>query len=96
MMVGEIKVVSSPRVNLDFDLFTLDNALAEAAKNYVLVKKVMLENLVTQKTESEIMREALTVRCDRGDIRSSYQWLSGSTIRLKSARMSNSSYSELP
>ncbi len=44
-----------------FDRFILD-------KEYDVVKKVMLDKLSTQKTESEIMREALTLRYDRGDI----------------------------
>ncbi len=51
-----------------FDRFTLDNANTEEAKENGLVKKVMLEKFSTQKTESEIMREALTLRYDGGDI----------------------------
>ena len=51
-----------------FDRFTLDNAPNEEAKGYNLVKKVMLENFSIQKTESEIMREALNLQYDRGDI----------------------------
>ncbi len=51
-----------------FDGFTLDNAPTEEAEDYVLVKKVMLENFSTQKTESEIMREAMTLHYDGEDI----------------------------
>ncbi len=51
-----------------FDRFTLSNAPTEEAKGYGLVKKVMLEKFSTQKTKSEIMREALTLRYDGGDI----------------------------
>ncbi len=47
-----------------FDRFTLDNAFTEKAKDYVLVKKVILEKFSIQKTESEIMREALTLQYD--------------------------------
>ncbi len=50
------------------DRFTLDNALNEEAKDYGLVKKVILVKLSTQKTESEIMRDARTLRYDGGDI----------------------------
>ncbi len=51
-----------------FDRFPLDNAPTEGTKDYVLVKKVMLDILSTQQTDSEIMREALTSRYDGGDI----------------------------
>ena len=50
-----------------FNRLTLDSAPTEESKDYGLVKKVMLEKFSTQKTESEIMREALTIRYDGGD-----------------------------
>ncbi len=50
------------------DRFNPDNAPNKEAKDYGLVKKVILEKFSTQKTESEIMREALTFRYDGGDI----------------------------
>ncbi len=51
-----------------FDRFTLDNAPTEDAKDYGLVKKVMLEKFSTQRTKPEIMREALTLQYDGRDI----------------------------
>ena len=51
-----------------FDLFILDNAPTEEAKEHGLVKKAMLEKFSTQKTESEMMRESLTLRYDGSDI----------------------------
>ncbi len=51
-----------------FDRFTLDIAPTEEGKDYEVVKKVMLEKLSIQKTESEIMRDALSLRYDGGDI----------------------------
>ncbi len=50
-----------------FDRFKPDNNPTEEAKGYGLVKKVMLEKFSTQNTESEIMRDALTLRNDRVD-----------------------------
>ena len=51
-----------------FDRFNQDNAPTEEAKDYGLVKKVMLEKFSTQNRESEIMREAMTLQYDGGDI----------------------------
>ena len=51
-----------------FYRLALDKAPTEEAKDYSLVKKVMLEKFSTQKTQSKIMREALTLRYDIGDI----------------------------
>ncbi len=51
-----------------FDRFTLDNAPIQEAKDYGLVKEVMLEKFSAQETESEIMRDALNLRYDGGDI----------------------------
>ncbi len=66
--------LSDGALDFYFDSFTLDNAPTEEAKDYDLVKKVMLENISTQKTESEIIREALTLRYDEGDIPSFLSW----------------------
>ncbi len=51
-----------------FDRFTLDNAPTDEANDYAIVKKVMLQKFSTQKTESEVIREAFTLRYDREDI----------------------------
>ncbi len=51
-----------------FDRFTSDNAPTEEAKYYGIVEKVTLEKFSTQKIESEIMREVLTVQYEGGDI----------------------------
>ncbi len=51
-----------------FDRFTLDNAPTDAAKDYGAMKKVVLEKFSIQRAESEIMRDALTIRYDGGDI----------------------------
>ncbi len=55
-------------VDFYFDRFTLDNALTEEAKDCDAVKKMMLEKFSTQKTDSEVMREALNLRYDGEDI----------------------------
>ncbi len=65
-----------------FDHFTLDNASTEEAKYFVLIRKVMLEKFSTQKTESEIIREALTLQYDEEISRPSYQGLTRSILRL--------------
>ena len=51
-----------------FDRFTLDNAPSEEPKEFIAAKKVMREKFSTQKAESYIIREALTLRYDGGDI----------------------------
>ena len=63
-----VAFLSEAAVDFCFDRFTLDNAPTEEAKDYGLVKMVMLEKFTTLKTDSKIMREALTLRYDRGDI----------------------------
>ncbi len=65
-----VAYLSGAAFDFYFDCFTLDNAPTEKAKDYGLVKKVMLEKFSIQKTKSEIMREALTFRYDGGDITS--------------------------
>ncbi len=87
--------LSDASFDLYFDRFTLDNATTEEAKDYDLVKEVMLEKLSTQNTEFEIMREALTFRYNREDIPTSYQERTRSTIKRKQAITLNSSYSEM-
>ena len=47
--------------NFCFDRFTLDNGPIDEAKDYEVVKKVMLEKFSIQKAESEIMRNALSL-----------------------------------
>ncbi len=42
-----------------FDSFNLDNACTEEAQDHGVVKKVRLEEFSTQKTESDILREAI-------------------------------------
>ncbi len=44
-----------------FDRFTLDNAQTEEGKDYEIVKKVMLEKFSIENTDSEIMRDALSL-----------------------------------
>ena len=63
-----VAYLSDAAFDFYFDRFTLDNAPTEDAKDYGLVKKVMLEKFLTQKTESEIMREELTLQYDGGGI----------------------------
>ncbi len=63
-----VAYLSDAAFDFYLDRFTLDNALTEEAKDYDLVKKVVLEKFSTQKTDSEIMRGALTFRYDGGDI----------------------------
>ncbi len=55
-------------VDFYFDRFTLYNAPTDEAKEYGLVKNVTLQKFSTLKTEYEVMREALTLRYDGGDI----------------------------
>ena len=57
-----VTYLSDAAFDFYFYHFTLDNAPTEEAKDYGLVKRVMLEKFSTQKTESEIMREALTLQ----------------------------------
>ncbi len=47
-----------------FDRFTQDNVPSEEPKGFIAAKKVMREKFSTQKTESDIIREALTHRYD--------------------------------
>ena len=54
--------------DFNFDCFTLDNAPTEEAKDYGLVKEVMLEKFSNQETESEMTREVLSLRYDGGDV----------------------------
>ncbi len=63
-----VAYLSDAAFDFYFDRFTLDNAPTEEAKDYGLVKKVMLKKFWTQKTESEIMRKALTLQHGGGDI----------------------------
>ncbi len=63
-----VAYLSDAAFDFYFDRFTMDNAPTEEAKDYGLVNKVLLERLSTQKTESEIMRDPLTLRYDKGDI----------------------------
>ncbi len=79
-----------------FDRFTLDKVSTEEAKDHGVVKKVMLEHSSAKTTESEVMREALTLRYDGVDIPTFLSKSDRSKIRPKSARMSNSSYFEMP
>ncbi len=51
-----------------FSRFTLKNAFTEEAKDYEVVANVMLEKFLTQKIESEITKEALTLQYDGRDI----------------------------
>ena len=51
-----------------FYRFTSDNAPTEEANDYEVVKKVILEKISIQKTDSEIIRDALSLRYDGGDI----------------------------
>ncbi len=60
--------LSEVAFDFHFDRFTLDRAPTGEVKDYEIVKKVMLEKFSAQKTEFEVMREALTLRYDRGDI----------------------------
>ena len=53
----------------DFDRFTMDNSPNSGAKDYATVKKIMLEKFSTQKTEAEIMKDAVTLSYDGGDIK---------------------------
>ncbi len=62
-----VAYLSGAAFDFYFDRFTLNNAPTEEAKEYSVVKKVMLEKFSIQKNESEIMREALTLRYDGGD-----------------------------
>ena len=59
-----VAYLSVAALDFYFDSFTLDNAPTEEAKDYEIVKKVMLEKFSILKTVSEIMREALTLRYD--------------------------------
>ena len=63
-----VAYLSDAAFDFYFDRFTLNNAPTEQAKDYVLLKKVILEMFSSQKTESEIMREALTFPYNGGDI----------------------------
>ncbi len=72
------------------------NAPTEEVKDYGLVMKVMLEKFSTQKTESKIMREALTLRYDGGDIPSFLSRADKVCNQAKMGRMLNSSYTETP
>ena len=49
------------------DRFTMDNGPTDEAKDYGKVKGVMLEKFSVRKTESEIMKEAISLEYD-GDI----------------------------
>ena len=57
-----VAYLSEAAFDFYFDRFTLDNAPTKEDKDYSLVKKVMLEKFLTQKTESKIMREDFTLR----------------------------------
>ena len=46
----------------------MDSGLTDEAKDYVKVKWVMLEKFSVRKTESEIMKEAISLEYDGGDI----------------------------
>ena len=52
----------------DFVRFSMDNASTEEAKDYGVVKKVMLEKFSSRKSQSEIIREGLMLQYGRGDI----------------------------
>ena len=54
-----------------FDCFTMDNGPRDEAKDYVKVKGVMLQKFSIQKTESEIMKEAISLEYDSSDIQTS-------------------------
>ena len=58
------------RTALDFyfDRFTMANGPTDEAKAYGKVRGVILENFSVQKTESEIMKEAISLEYDGGDI----------------------------
>ena len=51
-----------------FDRFTMDNGPKDKAKDYCKVKGVMLENFSVRKTESELMKEAIALEYDKGDV----------------------------
>ncbi len=87
-----VAYLSGAAFDFYFDGFTLETAPTEEAKDYGEVSKVMLEKFCTQKTESEIMREALTLLTMEEIFRTSYQGLARSAIRLKSQKMSYSIY----
>ncbi len=63
-----VAYLSDAALHFYFDRFNLDNAPTEEAKDYGCVEKVVLEKFSTQKTKSEIMREAFIRQYDGEDI----------------------------
>ena len=51
-----------------FDRFTMDNGPTAEAKSYQTVKDAMLKKFSTQKSEAEVMRDAISLMYDGGDI----------------------------
>ena len=51
-----------------FDRFTVDSDPTNKVKDYVEAKSVMLESFSVRKIESQIMKEAISLEYDDGDI----------------------------
>ncbi len=63
-----VAYLSDATFDFYFDRFTLGKDPTKEAKDYGLLRKVILENVSIGKTEYEIMREALTLQYDGADI----------------------------
>ena len=60
--------IAGAAFNFYFERFTNDNCPTDEAKDYGKVKGVMLEKFSVRKTESEIIREAISLEHGGGDI----------------------------
>jgi len=65
-----VEYLAGPAFDYYFDHFTMDNGPTEDASSYKKVKEVMLDKFSTKKTEAEVMKEAVTLVYDGGDVSS--------------------------